>query len=186
MSLPIRTSKKGTRVIRATDLHRALELSDHHYQRNARQWLQDLYEFDGVVRIPASHRDYARIPHKAGELVDDYYLGVELAKFICLRSKSKRRQALANILRREQLTVQDGPTELLFNAAEIVALTELTRAMSLLSCQEAAEIAHQEIYKNSRGTLDYYNRYRAELLGYTQRRPAPPPARPGAPRIDFP
>lgn len=165
MELQVFISKKGTRVVLATDLHQALQLSDHHYATNIRRWLQDVYQFrDGSIRRPEKLRDYARRPDREGGLLDDYYLSVELAKHISLNSRSKVKQKYANwLLRQEQETEGEG----FAITAEMDRLIELTRAMALVSCQRAAEEAHLEVYRERHGgSADFWYHYRAQLLGY--------------------
>jgi hypothetical protein len=59
MNLPILTSKKGTRVVKASELHRALGLADHHYQTNVRTWIKDVYQFPDAIRRAEGMKDYA-------------------------------------------------------------------------------------------------------------------------------
>jgi len=71
MDLQILVSKKGTKVVTATNLHQALQLLDHHYATNVRKWLQDVYEFADGVRKPAKMQDYAPRKQKNSALIDD-------------------------------------------------------------------------------------------------------------------
>jgi len=106
MDLQILVSKKGTKVVTATNLHQALQLLDHHYATNVRKWLQDVYEFADGVRKPAKMQDYAPRKQKNSALIDDYYLSLELAKLIALRSNSKVKARYA-----KWLLAQDDPGE---------------------------------------------------------------------------
>jgi len=69
MDLTIRISKKGTRVIKASELHRALGLNDNHYQNNVRHWLKDVYQFNDGIRRPQGMKDYARDPKSKGKVI---------------------------------------------------------------------------------------------------------------------
>ena len=61
MSLEILESKKGTKVVSASNLHHVLGLPSLQYGPNVRRWLKDLYEFsDTGIRKPQVLRDYAR------------------------------------------------------------------------------------------------------------------------------
>lgn len=98
MSLEILESKKGTKVVSASNLHHVLGLPSLQYGPNVRRWLKDLYEFaDTGIRKPQVLRDYARRP-RPGEPVEDFYLTLELAKLIALRSRSKVKLKYARIL----------------------------------------------------------------------------------------
>ena len=164
MELSIYTSKKGTKVVRATELHLALQLADHHYATNIRRWLQDLYPFVDGIRRPRGMRDYARRKEPAPTLLEDYYLSVELAKLICLRTRSKVRHKYANILHRHEVRT---PTLPQFGPQDVLNFIDLVKAMSLVSCQQAAETAHLEAYQQlNNGSSEYWNRYRGELIGY--------------------
>jgi phage anti-repressor protein len=164
MDLPIYTSKKGTKVVRATELHLALQLPDHHYATNIRRWLQDLYSFVDGIRRPQGMRDYARRKEQPSALLEDYYLSVELAKLICLRTRSKVRHKYANLLHRHEVRT---PTLPQFGPQDVLNFIDLVKAMSLVSCQQAAETAHLEAYRQlNNGSAEYWNRYRGELIGY--------------------
>jgi phage anti-repressor protein len=163
MDLPILISKKGTKVVLATQLYQALELANHHYAQEARKWINDFYEFADGIRKPVRMQDYA--PRKTREAlpVDDYYLSLELAKQIALRSRSRNKQRCAN-----WLSSQLEHTDSVLSSQQFMHLLELTRAMSKVSCQEASEREHLRRYKqlNDGEAANWWN-YRAALLGYS-------------------
>ena len=98
MELEILESKKGTKVVSATNLYHVLKLPMAQYSASVRRWLRDLYEFsDGGIRKPQVLRDYARRP-RPGEPLEDYYITLELAKLIALRTTSKVKLKYARIL----------------------------------------------------------------------------------------
>lgn len=98
MELEVLQSRKGTKVVSATSLHTALRLPTHHYGTSVRRWLRDLYEFgDGGIRKPQPLRDFAKRP-RPGEPIEDFYLTLELAKLIALRTNSKVKLKYARIL----------------------------------------------------------------------------------------
>jgi hypothetical protein len=89
MELEILESKKGTKVVTASNLYQVLRLPASQYAAQLRRWLRDLYEFtDGGIRKPQALRDFAKRP-RPNEPFDDFYLTLELAKLITLRSSSK-------------------------------------------------------------------------------------------------
>lgn len=97
MELEILESKKGTKVVTATNLHLALGLPNHHYGINARRWLRDTYEFLDGIRKPENLRDFS--PRKrTDQPVDDFFLTLELAKLIALRTNSKEKMKFARML----------------------------------------------------------------------------------------
>lgn len=164
MELEILTSKKGTKVVRATDLHQALQLTDHHYAVNIRRWLQDVYQFSDGIRRPESHRDYARRKEREANLLEDYFLSVELAKLIALNSRSRVKQKWANVLWKAE---QQQQTLALLSSDEVRSTLELVKAMSYMSCQAAAEAYHLSLYQERNdGSADFWWHYRTQLLGY--------------------
>lgn len=165
MDLEIRTSRKGTRVVKASDLHRALGLNDNHYQTNVRHWLKDVFEFSDGIRKPQGMKDYARDPKCKGDVVKEYYLCLELAKLIALSSKSKVKQAIATRLSKE---ADVFPDQVQLSATETLELLEQVKAMARISCQKAAETRHLAHYSRKRGSGDYWNHYRCEnIVGCT-------------------
>jgi phage anti-repressor protein len=98
MQLEVLESKKGTKVVTASNLHAALELPVRQYGALVRRWLRDAYEFaDGSIRRPQAYRDFAKRP-RPGEPIEDYYLTLELAKLIALRTNSKAKLKYARLL----------------------------------------------------------------------------------------
>ncbi len=165
MELQVLVSKKGTKVVTATNLHMVLELPNHHYATNVRKWLNDIYEFRDGIRKPVRLRDFATRRNKENPIVDDYYLSVELAKLITLNSRSRVKQKYANRL----LSLEDKEENAaLLTKEQVQAVLELTRAMSLVSCQEASERRHLEVYAaRNGGTAANWWKHRAEVLGYS-------------------
>ncbi len=164
MDLAIYISKKGTKVVLATDLHQALQLPDHHYATNTKKWLNDLYEFDNGIRKPLRMQEFA--PRKTEDEViwQDYYLSVDLAKQIVLRCKSKFKQKYALQLAEQS---EEGLIHGL-SAEQFKHLVEVTRAMTLVSCQEEFERRHLRTYKerNDNSAANWW-KYRATVMGYT-------------------
>ena len=90
-------SKKGTKVVTASALYLALRLPSHHYGTSIRKWMKDVYEMASGLRKPELMRDYAKRP-RPDEPVEDYYITLELAKLIALRSSSKEKVKIAKYL----------------------------------------------------------------------------------------
>lgn len=165
MELQILTSKKGTKVVTASNLHRALQLADHHYQANVKTWLNNVYEFRDDIRKPLKMKDFAPRKTEEGHLLKDYYLSAELAKLITLNSRSKVKQKYAKWLFSLEDKVENAE---LLTKDQVLQVLELAKAMSHISCQENAEKQHHEKYEEShRGQLAQWWKYRADLLGYT-------------------
>ena len=97
MELEIMQSKKGTKVVTASNLHLTLGLPNHNYGVNLRRWLRDTYEFANGIRRPEELLDFGRRV-RTGQPVDDYYLTLELAKLITLRTNSKEKMKFARYL----------------------------------------------------------------------------------------
>ncbi len=76
--LEVFESKKGTKVVAASNLHATLKLPVS-------------------IRRPQPYRDYAKRP-RPGEPLEDFYLTLELAKLIALRTNSKEKLKYARLL----------------------------------------------------------------------------------------
>lgn len=113
MELEVLESKHGTKVVIASNLYQVLGLPAHHYSRNARKWMKDLYEFCDGIRRPQPLRDYAKRP-RPGEPIEDFFLTLELAKLIALRTNSKQKLKYARLL---DLFAQNGQMNLFHQAA---------------------------------------------------------------------
>ncbi|MCA0234767.1 MAG: hypothetical protein LCH81_00120 [Bacteroidetes bacterium] len=72
-------------------------MSVRQYGAQVRKWLRDAYEFEDGIRRPQMYRDFAKRP-RPGEPVEDFYLTLELAKLISLRSSSKDKLKYARLL----------------------------------------------------------------------------------------
>lgn len=165
--LQILVSKKGTKVVTATNLHYVLQLPNHHYGMNVKKWLSDVYEFREGIRRPAAMQDYAkRIVKGSPEVMEDYYLSIEFAKLIVLQSRSKFKQKYARLL----LSLEEQPESAeLLNKEQVVAIIDIVRAMGLVSCQESCEREHQQAYElqNDGSHPSEWWKHRAEVLGYS-------------------
>jgi hypothetical protein len=106
-------SKKGTKVITSSDLYLSLRLPSQHYGTTVRKWLKDLYEFGGEFRKAELMRDFAR-RQRPGEPVEDFYLTLELARLIAVRSQSKEKVKIAKYLTMRE---KSGQLELFQSAA---------------------------------------------------------------------
>lgn len=165
MALQILTSKKGTHVVTATNLHMVLQLPNHHYATNVRKWLADVYQFHDGIRKPEHLKDYAPRKIKDAPVVKDYYLSVELAKLITLNSNSKVKQKYA----RQLLSLEDKVSNAeLLTKEQVLKVLELTKAMGLVSCQEACERRHLQTYEQRNGgQANNWWKHRASILGYS-------------------
>jgi phage anti-repressor protein len=165
MDLQVFISKKGTKVVKATDLHQALQLMDHHYPANVRKWINDIYEFTDGIRKPVRMQDFAPRKPKQPTVIKDYYLSVELAKMIALKSRSKVKQKYAaQLLELEKQT----PHDTALSNAQVLELIELVKAMSSMSCQEHFEQQHHKIYEaRNGGKANNWWQHRAQVVGYS-------------------
>jgi hypothetical protein len=97
MKLEVFESKHGTKVVTASNLHAALKLPIRQYGAQVRRWLRDAYEFADGIRRPQPYRDFAKRP-RPGEPIEDFFLTLELAKLIALRTNSKDKLKYARLL----------------------------------------------------------------------------------------
>ncbi len=165
MEIQVLISKKGTKVVVATQLHQVLQLSHQHYPINVRKWIKDAYGFRDGIRRPIAMKDYAVRKGNDIAIVEDYYLTLELARLITLHSKSKVKMQIARQLAaQEDVREQDA----VLSKEQVLAILDLTKAMGLVSCQEACERRHLETYESRNGgrATDWWQ-YRAEILGYS-------------------
>ena len=163
MNLVILTSKKGTKVVTASNLHHALKLPAHNYNRNIKKWLSDYYAFKDDVRQPIAMRDFAERKFELSKH-KDYYLSLELAKLITLNSDSEVKQKYGKWLLSFE---QNGPKEETLTKDQIVSVLELTKVMGLISCQQSVERQHLLKYEKQKGYSYEWWQYRAKLLGYS-------------------
>lgn len=164
MDLNIFVSKKGTKVVLATDLYQALQLPAQHYAVEVKRWLNDYYEFADGIRKPLKLQEFATRKTEDPVLWTDYYLSVNFAKQIVLRSRSKVKQKYAKQL---SLLSEEANTVGL-SSAQFTHLIDITKAMTLISCQEECERRHLRIYRERNGGMaTNWWQYRAELLDYT-------------------
>ncbi len=97
MELILLESQKGTKVVTFSNLYAALALPERQYGANARKWMRDHYEFRDGLRRPQVARDFAKRP-RPGEPFEDFFLTLELAKLIALRSNSKHKIKYVRII----------------------------------------------------------------------------------------
>lgn len=163
MDLQILTSKKGTRVIKSTHLHRALGLKDEHYAEHIKRWLSDIYHFHDGIRKPEAMTDFARAKARTDNLLKEYYFSLEMARLATLHSRSKVKEAVANKLAREEAAY---PQQVRLDTEAMLKLLEQTKAMTRFSCQLAAEQRHQAAYAHRRaGDGAYWQAYRKDIVG---------------------
>ncbi len=169
MELQILISKKGTKVVTASNLHVALDLPKQHYAANVKKWLNDVYEFRDGIRKPEHLKDFGKRPTNADGIhdgvLDDFYLTVELGKLITLNSKSKVKQKYATWLLGLEDQVENAE---LLTTDQVLAVLELAKVMGLVSCQAAAEQEHLQTYEQrNNGTPVNWWSFRSNVLGYS-------------------
>ncbi len=169
MDLQILVSKKGTKVVKSSNLYLVLDLPHKHYQSTVKKWLQDVYEFNDGIRKPVGMKDYAVRQKQASndreKLVDDYYFSIEFAKLVALNSNSKLKQKYATFL----FNLEDKKEENnLLNIDQVIAVLELSKVMGLVSCQASAEQKHLETYegRNNGSAANWWN-FRSKVMGYS-------------------
>ena len=165
MKLEVFISKKGTKVVKATNLHAALQLPNEQYSKNIKRWLKEVYEFENGIRRPSPLRDFAKKPSK-NPVMNEYYLTVRLAKHIALNSNSKVKQKFANQLR--QLENENIAPEKAITTNEVAEVIDIARKMSSIAYQAQSERLHMEFYKSKNGTPANWWKYREQLLGYSE------------------
>ena len=165
MNLNILVSKKGTLVVTAYQLFQSLLLPDHKYDKMVNKWINDVYEFGSEIRQPVVNKDFASIigqdrKHR------DYYLSLELAIRIALRTDSSVKIKVAQYLNDSKVfdSASENPV---MSKSQVEAILELTRAMSLISCQNSVEQLHQKLFTSINGKGAKWWSYRAQLLGYS-------------------
>ena len=165
MELQILISKKGTKVVTASNLYGVLGLAEQHYSINIKKWINEFYEFGDTIRKPIRLQDFAKRKIPNNPILQDYYLSVELAKKITLNSKSKFKQKFAKQLHALQDRADYAKS---LTKEQIETVLEVTKTMTRISCQESAERQHQEIYttRNGGSSANWW-KYRSHILGYS-------------------
>lgn len=165
MDLQLLVSKKGTKVVTATNLHQVLELGSQNYAQNIRKWLDDVFEFRDGIRKPVKMQDYAPRRMADSTIIEDYYLSVELAKLIALHSKSKLKLKYAKWLQSQE--EQPADPEML-SKEQVLVVLDLVKEMGRISYQENCERSHHKVYESLNGgqAHNWWN-YRADILGYS-------------------
>ena len=163
MELTIKVSKKGTKVVTASNLFRALELPKAQYAKTVKGWLNDIYEFHDGIRKPLRLKDFSTRFVK-DSVVDDYWLSVELAKAITLNSRSKVKHKYAKYLFGLEDKVENAE---LLTKEQVAAVLELAQVMGMVSCQTASEKQHLAVYsERNNGNAGNWWKFRSQLLGY--------------------
>ena len=88
-SIQVLISKKGTKVVIASHLHRALRIPMFKFNRNISRWVKGVYAFEDDMRNPIEFKDYGERKFEIGKQ-KDYYLSLELARLICLQSEADK------------------------------------------------------------------------------------------------
>lgn len=169
MDLQILVSKKGTKVVKASNLYLVLGLPNKQYAVNLKRWLNDIYEFSDGIRKPIGMKDYALRAARKGsaheKLVDDYYLSLEFAKLVTLNTKSKVKQKYATFLFNMEDKEENAD---LLTVDQALAVLELAKVMGLVSCQAAAEQKHLELYESrNNGSASNWWTFRSGIMGYS-------------------
>jgi phage anti-repressor protein len=165
MELEVLISNKGTRVVTATQLFQVLELPVVNYGALVRRWLKDVYAFCDGIRRPLVMKDYAPRKTKEQQVLEDYYLSIEMAKHIALHSRSKVKMKYARRL--QELLDEEGGGHPLAKEG-LQELISLTKTLCMRSSQEHAEQRHLEAYRsrNSGSSANWWL-YRAHAMGYS-------------------
>ena len=166
MELQLLVSKKGTQVVTATNLHAALKLPAHKYNKNVEHWLKDVYAFQDDIRKPQELKDFAVKTMQHSKL-KDYYISLEMARLITLSSDSPVKQMCAKlILSHEQKGKKAEVATERLTKDQVLAVIELTKVMGLISCQKSVEKEHQRSFGANSNAYKWWQ-YRAGLLGYS-------------------
>ncbi|MEO0776264.1 MAG: hypothetical protein AAF146_06860 [Bacteroidota bacterium] len=163
MELQILVSKKGTRVVTATNLHRALQLPDHKYNSNVERWLVDVYAFKDDVRRPVELKDFSQRDRRHSKL-KDFYLSIELAKLITLNSNSGVKLRFAKWLMSLQDQVENAE---LLTKDQVLTVLLLHRFLAGDEPHGFGKLQHLKHYETQRGSSHQWWEYRAQLLGYS-------------------
>ena len=163
MDLKIFQSKKGTRVVTASNLYDALQLPAHQYNSSVKYWIKDIYDFTDDVRSPQLLKDYSERVQKESKR-KDYFLSLELARLITLNTPSPVKLKMARTLTD---LLKGAKERSKFSKDQVLAVLELTKVMGLVSCQKSVEQGHLNSKGGILGKPSHWWQYRAQLLGYS-------------------
>lgn len=164
MDLQILVSKKGTKVVTATNLHAVLRLPAHKYNGHVEKWLTDIYAFRDDIRQPVLLQDYAerQLKHSRQK---DYFVSLEMAGLIALKTESSVKQKYAKWLLAQGKDEKEALQML--SKDQILAVLELTKVMGLISCQKSVEKRHLKQFEEAHTYSHQWWKYRANMLGYS-------------------
>jgi hypothetical protein len=97
MELQVFESKKGTKVVTASGLYSALKLPVRQYSTLVRRWIRDIYRVSGRNAQATALQGLCQTT-RPGEPVEDFFITLELAKLIALRTNSKQKLKYARLL----------------------------------------------------------------------------------------
>jgi hypothetical protein len=120
------------------------------------------------VRRPIEGKEYSSYgkstPTQGGQAAQDYFIKLNLAKLITLNSKSPAKKHYARYLMQLEQKVEDAD---LLSPEQVVVMMDMAHAMSLISCQKAAERRHNATFlKQGNSQYDWW-KYRTDLIGIT-------------------
>ena len=98
-------SKKGTKVVIASHLHRSLRIPMFKFNRNIAKWIEGVYAFEDDMRCPVEFKDYGERKIEFGKQ-KDYYLSLELARLISLQAETDSKIKLE--LAKHLAALEDG------------------------------------------------------------------------------
>ena len=165
MDIQILISKKGTPVVIASQLHRALGLKDEQFPNHCKKWLADLYQFEDDIRKPSKMKDFAERKIK-DSIISDYYFGVEFAKLVSLNVNSKQKKKVSfflNAFQKKHQIKNELTTE------QVKLAFELATSMCSMKAQLDAEFKFKNAFLESQsGTEKEWHAIRNDILGYNK------------------
>lgn len=151
--------KNGMKVCSARKIHELLEVSSQFSTWISRgienAWLIENSDYFIVKNVKNVDNQYY-----AGRNTNDYFLTKDAALSIIVMSRVKKAKEI-----RQQIieAFKEKQTGILLNADQVAALTDVVKAMTLVSVQKQAENKHYTFLNKPK---DWWT-YRANLLGYS-------------------
>lgn len=144
----------GKKYASARDLHKWLEI-----KKDFTNWFK--YNAEKLLLKEDSDFTPILLRSKGGRQSFDYLLIQDAAIDICASSGGKNANNVRKALRQ---AFKEKQTGILLNADQVAALTDVVKAMTLVSVQQKAEKKHYIALNKP----DNWWQYRADLLGYSK------------------
>lgn len=151
--------KNGIKVCSARNLHELLEVSSQ-FSTWISRGIENAWLIENVDYFITKNVKNVDNQYYAGRNTNDYHLTKDAALSIIVMSRVKKAKAIRTEIVK---AFEQKQTGLLLNADQVAALTDVVKAMTLVSIQKQVENKHFNLFNKPKE----WWKYRADLLGYS-------------------